>query len=75
MAKQYEGSNYGKYNLKYRPKGSSANFRFRKYDNYKNMIRSAKMLREKGNKVVTHIMGNQYYSTFWNLNNKKQRTR
>ena len=75
MAKQYEGSNYGKYNLNYRPKGSSGNFRFRKYDNYKNMIRSAKMLRGKGYKVVTNIFGVNPYSTFWNLNNKKQRTR
>ena len=73
MPKQYEGSNYGKYNLKYRPKGSSDNFRFRKYYNYKNIIKSAKMLREKGNKVVTNIFGVNPYSSFWNLNNKKGR--
>lgn len=72
MPRQYEGSNYGKYNLKYRPKGSSGNFRFRKFETYKAMIRSAKILREKGNKVVTHIMGSgNPYTSFWNLNNRR----
>ena len=72
MPKQYTGAYTGeRYYLKYRLKGSSNNFTFKKYTSYKNMIKSAKMYREKGNKVVTHIMGKNHYSRFWNLNNRR----
>ena len=75
--KMYQGEYTGEqYYLKYRPKGSQENFKFKKFQSYKNMITSAKRLRGMDYKVMTHNnnSGNPY-TTFWRLNNKKQRTR